>query len=212
MSPQGNPVSDRCIPSPNSGSTSPPPKPPRRFPRSNSGDHLVDEPEFDRLDHPAPPPPIQPYYVTTITPRDPSDRPQLAVPTSSSSRSSESPILALNLPIPPPPIIGQPRRDSSSSNSAGVYYSLPSELEAGRNSSRVLSEDGTFAGSGKETGEGGGGGYSCADSIMLIVRVHILTQSLSAKRLQQVVPKDLAELLVSVSLKKVLRDHIAEVC
>ena len=83
-----------------------------------------------------PPPPIVPYSVTTITPIDPD------IPTSHpSQRRSESPPMIMTLPIPPPPILHQPWRTEN--DSAGVYYSVPSDMsETG--TSRVLSEHGTF--------------------------------------------------------------------
>ena len=125
--------------------TTGPPKPPRRMPRSVSGEHAnrlsggSQGNHFSGVDRELPfppPPPIVPYSVTTITPIDPD------IPTSHpSQRRSESPPMIMTLPIPPPPILHQPWRTEN--DSAGVYYSVPSDMsETG--TSRVLSEHGTF--------------------------------------------------------------------
>ena len=119
-----------------------PPKPPRRMPRSASGEHnrLSGGSQGNHLDRELPfppPPPIVPYSVTTITPIDADTH------TSHSQRRSESPPLIMTLPIPPPPILHQPWRTETENESAGIYYSVPSEM-SDTGASRVLSEHGTF--------------------------------------------------------------------
>ena len=120
-----------------------PPKPPRRMPRSVSGEHNrlsggSQSNHFDRELPFPPPPPIVPYSVTTITPIDTDTH-----TSHSSQRRSESPPLIMTLPIPPPPILHQPWRTDTDSESAGIYYSVPSEM-SDTGMSRVLSEQGTF--------------------------------------------------------------------
>lgn len=119
-----------------------PPKPPRRMPRSASGEHNrlsggSQGNHFDRELPFPPPPPIVPYSVTTITPIDTDTH------TSHSQQRSESPPLIMTLPIPPPPILHQPWRTDTDNESVGIYYSVPSEM-SDTGMSRVLSEHGTF--------------------------------------------------------------------